>query len=162
MVMSKHAGFSLIELMTALSVLGVILFIGVPGFQTLIRDSRSVTLTNDLISGLYLARSEASKRRVSVTLCRRNAAGDACASGDTDWSGGWLLQDTNAVIKVWDAAGGQPRISGPATGVVFGRDGRVGSSVRFEIQLAGCSGEGRRTVTVNAIGRVSSRREVCQ
>ncbi|MGI9330354.1 MAG: GspH/FimT family pseudopilin, partial [Gammaproteobacteria bacterium] len=62
-------GFTLIELMITLLVAAIILGVGVPNFQEFISNNRMAAATNDVISSLHLARSEAVKRRMNVTIC---------------------------------------------------------------------------------------------
>ncbi len=160
--MKTQPGFTLIELMTTLAVLAVLLGIAVPSFQSLVRENRSTSLTNDLVAGLQVSRSEALKRRSDITLCRRNLAGDDCADAGSDWSDGWLIRDVNSVLMLWDAAAGTPQVTGPSNAIIFASTGRTNGAATFSIQLAGCSCDGRRVVNANAIGRVTSFREACQ
>lgn len=91
---SRQAGFTLVELMFSILVLAVLLGIGVPNFRDFLRNSTMASETNDLISGINLARSESIKRRGPVTLCSGTAAG--CVGGG-DFSDGWVVfVDENA------------------------------------------------------------------
>lgn len=158
--MNRLAGFTLIELMVTVAVLGILLGIAVPAFNDIVRDNRAATATNDLVAAVLLARSEAVKRRASVELCRRNAAGTACAAG-ADWAGGWLVLANGNVLQVWDPPGGQPVVSGPAGGLSFRASGLPVAAVNFSIALAGCTGEQRRTIAVSATGRLNTGRAAC-
>ena len=53
-------GFTLIELMVALLVLGILLGIGVPSFRDAALSSRVTGYANDMVASVQLARSEAS------------------------------------------------------------------------------------------------------
>lgn len=92
--MKKNAagsrGFTLIELMVTLGVSALLLSIGIPGFQGLIRDNRMTTQHNQFIAGLNTARSEAVKRSVNVAMCKRNIAGNDCNNGG-NWEDGWIV-----------------------------------------------------------------------
>ena len=100
---SRQSGVTLIELMVSIAVLAIILFIGVPSFQSTLESSRARAITNDLAGALQLARSEALKRRVNVSVCISNQDQDGCDSTG-DWNDGWLIvtEDGN-VIRIWDA-----------------------------------------------------------
>src|SRR5690606_8981645 len=52
-------GFTLLELLTAIAVLGVLLAIGVPAFTETIRTNRLAAQANDVVQALSMARSEA-------------------------------------------------------------------------------------------------------
>lgn len=62
-------GFSLIELMVAVAILAILLALAVPSFQDMIQRNRVRTAAADLTTGLNLARAEAIKRGLSVSLC---------------------------------------------------------------------------------------------
>ena len=86
---AKQPGFTLIEMMLAISVLAVLLAVGVPNFRDFVRNSRMTSAANDVLSDFNLARSEAVKRRVPVTLCKWDGAD--CATDDTDPFRQWII-----------------------------------------------------------------------
>jgi type IV fimbrial biogenesis protein FimT len=83
----KQAGVTLVELMLGLVVLAVILGIGVPSFQNLMRNSEMTSRANSAIIALQLARSEAIRRGRPVTAC---PSSDAQTCG-TNWGDGWIV-----------------------------------------------------------------------
>lgn len=94
------AGFTLVELLVTLSVASIILTLAVPGFQAMIRENRMAANSSQLLTALNLARSEAIKRGLQVTLCKANAVvtppscdDTACNAGTGSgcWEKGWLL-----------------------------------------------------------------------
>jgi type IV fimbrial biogenesis protein FimT len=86
----KKEGFSLIELMVIVSVLALLLGLGIPAFNDMVRNSRMSTAVNDLVTSLHAARGEAITRRATVILCPATAAGTDCAA-DGNLSAGWLV-----------------------------------------------------------------------
>lgn len=85
-----HAGFTLYELLVTLVVAGILFGIGVPNLIAFKRNNDMVAATNDLVGGLYLARAEAVKRGVPVTVCASAnplAAAPACGGGN----GGFIV-----------------------------------------------------------------------
>tara|TARA_R110001583_G_scaffold184037_2_gene343058 strand:+ start:45346 stop:45837 length:492 start_codon:yes stop_codon:yes gene_type:complete len=65
----RAKGFSLIELMVTLAVLAILIGVGVPSFQGMIANSRIAAASNDVVSGMYAAKSEAIKRNDSIRFC---------------------------------------------------------------------------------------------
>lgn len=87
---AKQSGFTLLELMLAIALIALVLGIGVPNFRDFVRNSRMAASANDIVTDFNLARSEAVKRRVAVTLCKsQNLA--ACDADDTDPFDRWIV-----------------------------------------------------------------------
>jgi len=84
----RQAGLSMIELMVALAILGVLIALAAPSMQSFMASQRLGAATNELMGQLALARTEALRRGTRVTLCKRN--GDTCTTSG-NWSQGWLV-----------------------------------------------------------------------
>jgi type IV fimbrial biogenesis protein FimT len=88
---AKQTGFTLIELMFTIVVLAVLLGIGVPNFRDFVRNSRMTAGANDLLADVNLARSEAVKRRVPVTLCKSTDGATCSDASDTTPFRRWIV-----------------------------------------------------------------------
>jgi type IV fimbrial biogenesis protein FimT len=88
--MLLQRGFTLVELVITLVVAAILLAVAVPSFTTLVKNNRMTTQINGLAVSLNLARSEAVKRGVSVTVCKRNSAGNDCNNAG-NWQDGWIV-----------------------------------------------------------------------
>ena len=84
-----RGGFTLIEALIAVTILAVMMALALPSFAALLRDVRIQAATNDLHTALFVARTEAVRRGVRVTVCT-SADGLACAQG-IGWHRGWLV-----------------------------------------------------------------------
>jgi type IV fimbrial biogenesis protein FimT len=107
--MKYHSsGFTLLEFLVTIAVLAVIVSIGVPNFRDFVRNSRMSAAANDIITDFNLARSEAVKRRVPVTLCK-SQDGAACDADDTDPFGRWIVfvDDADPAVASADAGDGE-------------------------------------------------------
>lgn len=89
----EHAGFTLLELMIALVVAGVLFGYAIPSMQVFAQNSRLTTATNELVADLNLARSEAIKRAGRAVVCKSNtatAATPTCTAA-ASWADGRLV-----------------------------------------------------------------------
>jgi type IV fimbrial biogenesis protein FimT len=162
-------GFTLLELMAAVAVLGVLLAVGVPSFGNIIRKNRMATHTNALVSALAVARSEAVKRSDPVTVCSTDAAQAACILG---WSNGWIMftdggapgtvDPTDVILQRWSAPLDDGiGVTAPFAFVRFLRDGRPHSAGNFKLMPPICHDRDARVVSLSAAGRVAARPELC-
>lgn len=69
MARNRQTGFTLYELMITVSVIGVVLAFGIPNLMEFGRNNRMAAATNDLLGAFSLARTEAIKQRLRVTVC---------------------------------------------------------------------------------------------
>lgn len=88
MKLSVELGFTLVELMTAVAVIGVVLTVGVPAFQETIRSNILTSGINDFVAALNFARSEAVKRSMRVTVRRLSSTTNV-------WEEGWQVFTDN-------------------------------------------------------------------
>ncbi|MAY42820.1 MULTISPECIES: GspH/FimT family pseudopilin [unclassified Neptuniibacter] len=154
----KEKGFTLLELMIAVIILGFVLGLGVPSFNSFIESSRLRAATHSLNTAVQLARSEALSRRENAAVCRSNSAQDAC-DFDVDWSSGWMvvaqqgsdLEDAAdvTVIKIWESV--DLVASGAANGFAFDRLGRGITIGGVRIQ----NDTDHRCISVNITGRTA-------
>jgi prepilin-type N-terminal cleavage/methylation domain-containing protein len=79
----RQRGFTLIEMMAALALVAVILYVALPGFRALIYGMRASAEANAVVSTIRFARTEAVKRGTVVSI--------APASGSTSLSQGWVV-----------------------------------------------------------------------
>lgn len=154
--MKKQSGFTLIELLVTIAILAILLGIGVPSFRSMVESNRIRTVSNDLVSALQLARSEAVKRGVPITLCSSND--QASCSGA--WANGWVVRNdavaADAPFRVWPAIHGDVAIAVPGT-VVFNALGGVTTGRCFVLTLNALN----RFVGVGPSGRVASSTTAC-
>ncbi|WP_265944223.1 GspH/FimT family pseudopilin [Dechloromonas sp. A34] len=99
------SGFTLIELMIAVALLGILLTLAMPSFSDMIRRMRIESAANSLSVALATARSEAVKRGRNISVCK-SANSSACTTSG-DWSTGWVIYATAGTpIKAFDAPSG--------------------------------------------------------
>lgn len=87
--MKKLSGFTLVELMVTVVIVGTLMTVGLPQLKTFMQGSQLVAASNELVSAMNVARSEAIKRNARVTICE-SSDGMAC-SATGDWGNGWVV-----------------------------------------------------------------------
>ena len=85
-----NKGFTLIEMMITVAIAALLLTTAIPSFQALITNNRLSTQANAFIGALQLARSEAIKRNLNVTVCQ---SGDEqnCSNNASGFEQGWIV-----------------------------------------------------------------------
>ncbi len=87
------SGFTLIEALVVIAITAILLAVGVPTFQTFTAGRAVDAHVAELSGAMRLARAEAIKRGVPVTLCQTNdpnAANPVCNNA-ANWATGWLV-----------------------------------------------------------------------
>lgn len=176
---AQQHGFTLVELLVSMAVLAVLLGIAVPSFQAVVASSQLSSRTNDLVGALSLARSEAIRRGVRVTLCK-SSDGASCASTG-DWDQGWItfvdttrsgtdaaVDSGETVIQIYQGNANAVSIKGStnvANYVSFASDGRAKvmagtpqtGTLRPCSSSTALSNDSRaRSIEITTTGRVSS------
>ncbi len=115
------SGFSLIEVMAAISISAILLAVAVPSFENQIRNARVTAAANNLVSAILFARNRSIGNNIDgpVELCPiQNAASTTCNGSQKDWSHGWLV--------------GQRLLPTETNGIILRRGEDVSNSVAIE------------------------------
>lgn len=146
-------GFTVIELMITLTLLGILLALALPGFNGFIRDSQIRTAASAIENGLQLARAEAVRRNDEVQFNLLGTLNGAAVAGGTDWS---VVASDPATPAVFDQPVQTRRESSASTSARVG----VATSVSA---TAAAAGEGvPSTITFTGLGRVNAATTVRQ
>ncbi len=89
-VNNKQNGFSLVELVIAMTMLAILFIVGVPMLNGFAQENVLADVSNRFVSSITLARSEAVSRNQTVIMCQKNDPGTAC-DNDGNWEDGWVV-----------------------------------------------------------------------
>jgi len=169
--------FTIIELVITVTILAILAATAVPSFRTLMANSRSTTLANEMFVALNIARSEAIKRGRLVSICPSSTGTDC--STTALWQDGWIVfldsagSDTASpvvgvgdVIKQWgaNANGATVNVTKGAAGQSFirftgqgmlGRSSSDTNEVVIYVRQSGCQGSSARQLQIGIAGRVN-------
>jgi type IV fimbrial biogenesis protein FimT len=86
--MRRENGFTLIELMIAIGLAGLLLSAAVPALDTFVSNARQTGAINDFVSSIHQARSTAVTTNARVTICPSSGGTNCEAVG---WNEGWIV-----------------------------------------------------------------------
>ena len=172
--MDRTTGLSLIELLVALFVIAVLAAVAAPSFGRLVAEQRLATASNQLLTAIHLARSEAVRRGERVTLCA-SADGLTCAAA-AGYHDGYIVFVGPPDANLSPPGGASPLLVASASPqLVITANGSMRDYISFVStgvtrQLNGalqigtfslCDGQRARRIIVSRTGRPRVERSTC-
>ena len=145
-----NSGFTLVELMTVITIVAILLAVGIPSFRSFILSQRVKTASSDIFFALTLARSEAIKRNAAVTVTR--AAGG--------WQDGWAIT-TGAGPTILSEHGAftDLTVAGSQNSLTYGANGRLTGTTAPTFMVTGDSTS--RCVSIELSGLPKTKKGSC-
>jgi type IV fimbrial biogenesis protein FimT len=155
------SGFTLIELLVTVTVAAILLGLAAPSFRDIATRNRLANSSNDVISSVIYARSEAVRRGETISICS-SANGTSC--GGT-WNNGWIIfvnvdndspaavDDGELVLKVFEGLTNGYTLNADAalaSGITYARDGSANNTGLFAVCRNGRR-EGARAIVLTRL-----------
>lgn len=143
-------GFTLIELVIVIALVGILLRLAVPPLRGALADQRAKSVAYETMAALNLARSEAIKRNTNVTLTATTATSTSSTCDGTQL---WTLAVGASTLQSW-CVPATVSISAGFANVTFKVDGRATAATSITV----CDNPGsrrvkQRLITLDASGR---------
>lgn len=107
-------GFTLVEMMVAMVMAGILMAIGIPGIKTLLNNQKMKSATFDLVTTAMLARSEA------IKWGGANTAQISIVAASNDFGNGWCIVFTSATpCSITAPADGVMQIIKPTANMTY-------------------------------------------
>lgn len=148
------------------------MLVAFPTFNDMLQGQRLKTQTNETLAAVIYAKSEALKRRSSVTVCAMKTNVDnQCGTSPTEWANGWIVFDDingDGIVSNNDEIlryrGDYKKLDsqGTLTGLIFDGEGIADVSGDIEFCYGQANGNKMRRLSVNPAGNpIISSHAVC-
>lgn len=143
------AGFTIIEVLIVIVILGIVVAMGLPSMRDLIAATKVKDAASDVFASLIFARSEAVKRNGNIDVVPNNSG---------DWGQGWKVKLGATDLKVQDPITGIA-VTGPAATITYRGNGRLTatSGVGFTFVATSYPQVQTRCVSIDPSGRPAVR-----
>jgi len=136
-------GFSLVEMLTTVSILVILLAIASPGLASLISANSLSSAQGELAAAIMLARGEAIRRGTQVGLIATNPAAGAEFNGGwtvfVDANGNGALDAGEVIVRVQPAFRGDMRVTTSGGETLLAFNGRGFLTPAAMVTVAVCS-----------------------
>jgi type IV fimbrial biogenesis protein FimT len=161
------SGFTLMELLVTMTIVGILMAIAVPSYRYVTTANRASSEINALLGDVQMARGEAIKEGQFVTICA-STDGATCA-GTAAWNSGWIvfsdapplttLEVGDTIVKVQGAFADTLNSNHGITALTFNREGIVwnlGQGFTFTLHDPSNNAQYTRCLSGTIVGALST------
>lgn len=145
-------GFTLIELMITIAIIGLLMMVGIPNMSRMLQNGQLRTAAESTTAGLQFARNEAIRRNAPVRFQLTDTLTSSCALSSTGTN--WVVSLATPV-GACDSAAIDPSNTAPAAPAILQK--RSGTEGTTKATITGTIGSSTAATTIvfNGVGRVS-------
>jgi len=151
-------GFSLIEMLIALTVIGIGIAVTLPAMQNFTNANRQAEQINKLVGDITYAKSEAIKRGTTVTISQLKDADDKVIGTDGNWFSGWEIKSGTDELKktpAFDIKSVTLLETSNATSISFSASGRTNTSKTFQLCGPDLGKDTDKELSISVVGRIT-------
>ncbi len=160
MNMNLQRGFTIIELMITILLLGTMLSLAVPSFASIFKQNRLAAQANTILSSLNYARGETINQNTNVVLSPLIAG--------INWSSGWTIGVNGNVLRNFEGFENANLTSSQAT-ITYRADGSIlppplpATNITLTVTPTDCStgNSDIRVITITLSGQATSSDGIC-
>jgi len=165
----RITGFTMIELITTMSIVAILLGIGVPSFRYITNADRASSEINGLLGDLQFARAQAIRSGQAVSVC--STTNGATCGASNSWRTGWLvfsdtgvqgtIDGTDTILKAQKGFTGTDTLvaDNAVTVVTFNRDGfsiNLPGPITFALHSAPVNATYTRCLSLSIVGAMGT------
>lgn len=163
-------GFTLVEMIITMTIVGILLGIGVPSYKYVTTANRMSGEINGLLGDLQFARGEAIREGQTVSVCSTNDGATCLGTGT--WTGGWLVFSDTSTIGTIDGTDQTLRVQKALTNgdtlvsdtagfgvITFNREGfsaNMPGAVYLKLHDSTSNSKYTRCVSITVVGAFST------
>jgi type IV fimbrial biogenesis protein FimT len=166
-----NAGFTITELVTVMTIVGILAAVGTPTFQYVTTSNRISGEINGLLGDLQYARTEAIKNGQSVSICTSSATVNyASCTSSTSWQSGWIVfldlngtgayqSSSDTILRTQHAFSGTDTFTASTlSALTYNRMGYapIGSTMNISLHNSTAVQNYTRCLAVSAIGAATT------
>ena len=162
----RHTGFTLIELVITIALLGILLAWAIPNVTTFIKNARMNSIVNELVGDIGVARQEAQRRGRRVQICASSDGANCDTTTPPEWVNGWIILAPDStgvqrVVKYTKEPSGAREAAkwftgpGPNAPITFFPSGSAvaGTVIQIRDDRSGLTDPTQRDISVTPVGR---------